>query len=241
MRKYWVQSKAELNDAFPNTNSPVDIYLILYLKCLSRDQLECGNIRVEALILAYDNISHIMITNGALADFSEIQMLLGALLRDLRAKVLMKLKLDPRDPSTFKYNKLQKHLLHKCVHTDAVTLLTSERACTGPGVSPCPVTAGVLLLQMPVLVNLPAIPNKETPARAYATEDIPSTNAEHTIDTKIDNVMKAFEAWTFHQSNVNKPNYRGYQTACAYAIPADTPPLHTPINLSPPSAPMGHT
>jgi len=50
---------------------------------------------------------------------------------------------------------------------------------------------------MPVVVNLPAIPNEETPAQAQATEELPVTKAENPIVTRMDNMMKAVEAWTF--------------------------------------------
>jgi hypothetical protein len=49
---------------------------------------------------------------------------------------------------------------------------------------------------MPVVVNLPAIPQEETPAPAQATEEIPIAKDENTIDRKMDNMMKAFEART---------------------------------------------
>jgi hypothetical protein len=46
---------------------------------------------------------------------------------------------------------------------------------------------------MPVVVNIPAIPNKETPAPAQATEEIPIATAENTIGMKMANRMQAVE------------------------------------------------
>jgi len=92
---------------------------------------------------------------------------------------------------------------------------------------------------MPVVINLPAIPSEETPAPAQVTEEIPIAKADNTIDTKMDNMMKAFEAWTFQMSKANEPGYGGYQTARAYAIQADHPPPHTPMNFPPLNVPMG--
>jgi len=60
---------------------------------------------------------------------------------------------------------------------------------------------------MPVVANLPAIPNEETPAPAQAMEGIRIAKAENTIDTKMDNMMKASEAWTFQLSKANEPRY----------------------------------
>jgi len=71
---------------------------------------------------------------------------------------------------------------------------------------------------MPVVANLPAIPNEETPAPAHAMEEIPIAEDENIIDKKMENIMKAFEAWTFQLSNANEPRYGGYQTARVYAI-----------------------
>jgi len=47
-----------------------------------------------------------MINKGAVAEYSEVEMSLGALPRDLRAKALLKLKLDSRDPWTFTHDEL---------------------------------------------------------------------------------------------------------------------------------------
>jgi hypothetical protein len=74
---------------------------------------------------------------------------------------------------------------------------------------------------MPEVLNLLAIPNKDTPEPAQATEEIPITWSENTIDPKMDNMMGAFEAWTVHLSNANQPRNGGYQTAMAYAIQHD--------------------
>ena len=206
---------------------------------LCRDQLERGNVGLKAFTLAYDNISCIRINKGALAEYSQVEMLLGALPRDLRAKAVMKLNLDPRDPSTFKYDKFPKHVLDKGATADALALQDLEGACTAPGVSPYSIPAGVPLLQMPVVANLPAIPIEVTPAPSQAMEGIPIAKAENTIDTKMDDMMKPFEARTVRLSKANEPRFGGYQTARVYAIQADHPPTHTPMNFPPPNAPAG--
>jgi len=237
--KHWVQLKEELNDVFPHADSRVFMYTRSYLERLCQDQLECGDVGLKASILTYDNISRIMISKGDLAEYSQVEMLLGALQRDLRTKAVMKLELDPRDPLTFKYDKLRKHVINKCATADALTLLDSDGARAVPGVSSYSIPAGVPLPQMPVLVNLPAIPNEETPAPMLATEEIPIAKAENMIDSKMDNMMKAFEAWTFQLSKANEPKYGGYQTARVYAIQAYHPPPHTPMNFPTPNVPTG--
>jgi hypothetical protein len=45
-----------------------------------------------------------MIEKVALAKYSQVEMLLGALPRHLRAKAVMQLALDSRNPLTFSYN-----------------------------------------------------------------------------------------------------------------------------------------
>jgi hypothetical protein len=153
LKKDWELLKEELKDAFRHADSRVYMYTRSYLERLCKDQRERGNVGLKAFILAYDNISRIMIDKGALAEYSQVEMLLGALPRNLRAKAVMKLELDPRDPSTFKYDKLRKHVLDKCVTADALALLDSEGARTAPGVSPYSVPAGVPHPQMPVVIN----------------------------------------------------------------------------------------
>jgi soluble lytic murein transglycosylase-like protein len=151
-----------------------------------------------------------MISKGAFAEYSEVEMLLGALPRDLRAKAVMKLELVRRDPSMFKYNKLRKHVIGKCATPDALALLDSDGACTVPGVSRYSVPAAVPLLRMAVVVNLAAIPKEETTAPVQATAEIPIAKAEYTIDTKMDNMMKPFDASTFQLCKANEPRYGGY-------------------------------
>jgi len=180
-----------------------------------------------------------MINKGAVAEYSEVEMSLGALPRDLRAKALLKLELDSRDPWTFTHDELWNCVFHICVTANVVALLDLERAFEVLGVSPYSISTGVVLPQMPVEVNLPASPSEETLAPAQATEKIPITKAKDTIHIKMDNFMKAFVAWTFQMSNVNEPRYGGYNTARAYPIQDDHPPSHTAMNYPPPNTPMG--
>jgi hypothetical protein len=55
----------------------------------------------QDIILAYNHISRMMITNGVLAEYTELRMLLEALPRDLGANAVLKPELDPPNPSTF--------------------------------------------------------------------------------------------------------------------------------------------
>jgi hypothetical protein len=85
---------------------------------------------------------------------------------------------------------------------------------------------------MPVVVKFPVIPNEETPAPVQATEDILMAKAKNMIDTKMVDMIKAFEASLLQLSKANMPRYGGYQTARVYAIKAIHPPRHTPMNCS---------
>jgi len=62
---------------------------------------------------------------------------------------------------------------------------------------------------MPVVINLPAIPSEETPAPAQGTKEIPIAKADYTIDTKMDNTMKAFDGWILQMSKTNAYGYIG--------------------------------
>jgi hypothetical protein len=239
LTKHWVELKVDLKDALRHADSRVYMYMRSYIERLCQGQLEGGHITLKPFILAYDNISRNMITKGALAEYSQVEMLLEALPRDLSVKAVIKLELDLRDHSMFKYDKLRKYVLDKCATADALGLLDSEGASTVPGVSLYSIPGGVPLTQMPVVVNLPAIPTEETPAPTQAMEEIPIPKAENTINTKMEHMVKAFEAWTFQLRKANEPRYGGYQTARVYAIQADHPPPHTPMNFPPPKAPTG--
>jgi hypothetical protein len=154
LTKDWVQLKAELKDAFRHTDSGVYMYMRSYLEGVCWDQLENGNVGLTAFILADDNISRIMTSKGTLAEYSQEEMFLGALPRDMRAKVVITLELDPRYTSTFNYHKLRKHVFVKCAIADAHTLLDSEGARTARAVYPYSIQAGVRLPQI-VLATVP--------------------------------------------------------------------------------------
>jgi len=239
LRQDWVQWNEELKDTFRHADSWVYMHTTSYLKRLCRDQLGCGNISLNAVIFAHDLMRRNMIKTGALAEYSQVEMFLGDLPRDFRAKVVMILEQDPRDPSTFKYDTLRKPVLGKCATADALAIRASQGAQTAPGFSPYSITAGVPLPQLPVVVNLLAIPNEETLAPVQATEEIPIAKAENTIDMKMDNMWKAFNASTFQRSKADEPRFGHYQTAMTYTIEADHAPPHAPVNIPPPNAPTG--
>jgi hypothetical protein len=154
--------KQELKDTFRHADCLLYVYTMSNLERLCREQLESGIVGVKAFILTYDNVSCIMLRTGALAEYSQVEIFLGAHPRDVRAKALMKVELEPRDPSTFAHDQLQKHVLDKWAMADALAVGDSETVHTAAGVSPYIIPAGVRRPQMPVVVNLPAIPNDET-------------------------------------------------------------------------------
>lgn len=124
-------------------------------------------------------------------------MVLGTRPQDFRAKPVIKLDLDPRESSSFKYNEHSNYILEKCVTAQALVPCDLDGAITEPGVSPYSIPGAVPLQQMAVVVNLQAIPSKETPPPAHATEEISIANAKNTFDMTRNNWMKGFEVWTF--------------------------------------------
>jgi hypothetical protein len=74
---------------------------------------------------------------------------------------------------------------------------------------------------------------------AEATEEIPIAKAKNTIDTKMDNMIMAIEAWSVQLSKENEPRLRGYRPARVCTIHADHQRPNTPINFLPPNAPTG--
>ena len=119
--------------------------------------------------------------------------------------------------------------------------LASEQACMAPGGSPSSIPDCVQLPKIAVAVMHLLMIWDETPAPESPMETIPNSNTDNGLDMVIDNKMKALEAWTIQLSKANEPRYRGYQPARAYAIQATHPPLHTPMNFLPHTAPMGPT
>jgi len=211
----WELLEEKLNDALRHADSRIYTYMIIYLEWLCKDQLERRNVGLKARIFTYNNISHITINQGALAKYSQPEMLLWALWRELGAKVVMKLEQYPRDPTMFKYDGCRDYAPNKCVISHALQQRDSEGAHMAPEVSHYSTPAGVPLPQIPVVVNLPAIPIENTTEAVDAMEQIPITEAENTIDIKIDNLMKAFMGWAFQMIKANEPRYAGYQTARA--------------------------
>ena len=126
LTKDWEQLKEELENAFRHADNRVYMYTRSYLERLCKDQRERGNSGLKAFDLVYDNISCIMLNKGALPEYSQVEMLLGTLPQNLSANAVTKLKLVPTDPSTFKYDKLRRHILDKCVTANALSVLDSQ-------------------------------------------------------------------------------------------------------------------
>jgi len=82
------------------------MYTRLYMERLWKDQMHRGIFGMKVCIMTYDKFSRIMIKKGALAEYSQVELLLVAIPRDVRAKAVMELELDPRDPLTFTYDQL---------------------------------------------------------------------------------------------------------------------------------------
>jgi hypothetical protein len=118
-----------------------------------------------------------------LAKDSQMEMLHGALPRNLRATGVIILQQHPTDHSPFKYKQLCEHVFDKCVTADALTLLVSAGARTGLGVSPYSIAAGVSPRQLPLVIIFPTIPITETPAPEQPMEEIPIAIGEDTINT----------------------------------------------------------
>lgn len=174
-----------------------------------------------------------------MAEYSQVEMLLAALPSELRVQVVLPLELDIREPSTFNYNKLRKHVHKKCVTPAALTLRDAEGAITTLRFSRSSIPAGFLLPKMPVVVNLSVLPSEATQAPAQATKKHPIPKVRNTIDMTIDKMTTAFEGWTILMSKANEPINGGHQTARAYPIPADHALPHSPMDIPPPKAPTG--
>jgi hypothetical protein len=108
-----------------------------------------------------------------------------------------------------------------------------------PAVSAYSISAGVVLPQMPVVVNLQEINTAETQSPAQAREEIPITKAENSIVTKMESMIQAFKAWDFLLRTANDTRFGCYQTARADAIRADPSPLHKGINFTALTEPRG--
>jgi len=194
LKNNWELLEEDVKDTFSHGNGRVQITTRLYQEWLCKDWLKQEIICLKALLVANDNISCIMIEKVALAKYSQVEMLLGALPGHLRAKAVMKLELDPRNPLTFSYNKLRKSVHNKYWFINANAFINVEGACTAPVVCLSLLPAGVLLHQMPVVVNLVANSNKVTPVPVHATEAIAFTKAESIINVNMDIMTNAFKA-----------------------------------------------
>jgi len=74
------------------------------MEWLSNNQMEQGNVRLKASIFGYDNTSCNIIDMGALAEYSQEEVLLEPLRIDWWAKAGMRPDLDPKDPMMYIYN-----------------------------------------------------------------------------------------------------------------------------------------
>lgn len=102
-----------------------------------------------------------------------------------------------------------------------------------PEVSHHSVPAGVLILLMAVMVNLPAVSNEENLAPVQAPEHININKVINTLNTKMPKLTKPFDCWNLELSKLNEPRSRGYRNARVYTIQTDHPPAHTPMHHPP--------
>jgi len=124
----------------------------------------------------------------------------------------MKLNLYPGDSLPFKYNNVRNHVVGICATADALPRLDLKVTRAAPSVSLYSIPAGVLLTQMLEVVNLLSIPSEETLVLAQPKEEISIAKSNNTVDRKMGDMMKAFEAWARRLSTANDCGYGGYQT-----------------------------
>jgi hypothetical protein len=195
----------------------------MYLERLCKDQHKRGNVGLKAFILANDNISRAMATNGTLYKFALVETLLGALSKDRKAKAIVKIKLDPWEHETFNYDSLHKYIHDKCLTAAALALLEANTTHTTLGVLAYSIPTGVPLPQMPSVTSTSPENEQSTDVTTTVTT-VPSTETtatetlKETIDTTMNSMMKAFEAWTFQLTKATnpRPQYTGYQKARAH-------------------------
>jgi hypothetical protein len=138
-----------------------------------------------------------------LAEYLLVEMLPEALSGIVKAKVVMQLESHPRDPSMFKYNKLPKHILCKCVTPNSLPLLDPEGAHPALGVSSYSVSVAVPLPQRPVVVNFPAMSNKQLLGSVQATDD----RKDRYLD--IDHKGGVCQCWSMPGLSVGKGSREG--------------------------------
>lgn len=183
------------------------------LEPLGRDPPEFINVQLNARILPHDNISPSMITKRAVAEDSQVAMLLRALQGDLCANAVMKIEQDRRVPVTFQFDKLQKHILSKCATLDALAILDLNGSHTAPAVSPYSIEAAITLLQIPVVVILQRIVDETTPVVGPLPGRLSHCYSQNTINRKMSNMIEDVDTST---CNITKPNelcYSCYKTA----------------------------
>jgi hypothetical protein len=91
LKKDLMQFKEEVKDTFRHTDSQVYMHTDSHLEQVCRETQDQWNVSLKAIILAYENISHIIIHKGVFVDYSLVSMLFGGLRRDSTAKVVIKL------------------------------------------------------------------------------------------------------------------------------------------------------
>jgi len=148
------------------------MYIWSYYIHLCKGELECDTVSLKACILTYKNMSHILINKGAMAEYSQLEILLATLQRDGSGNFLIKLEEDPRPPSRWEYNTLWKQYLDSFLTTNTLAIMHSGWVCTVPGDSPYSVPAGVSLTPIALGVHILAVSNEDSPALEQSTEKI---------------------------------------------------------------------
>ena len=111
LRKDLEKLKKKLQDSFRRRDSQVTMDSALFLEWVYKVKIEGVKASLKGSILTCNNISSVIINKGALAKYSLLEMLLGALSRQLGAKVLIQQYSKSREPSTINYDALRKDIL----------------------------------------------------------------------------------------------------------------------------------
>lgn len=85
-----------------------------------------GNDSWKAIIITNDNVSCIMINQGAWMVYWKVELLYKVLPRDLRASAVLMLGLDHSDHTIISDENFWNHELNKCVTVDALHFVRTD-------------------------------------------------------------------------------------------------------------------
>ncbi|KAF8241364.1 hypothetical protein K440DRAFT_643860, partial [Wilcoxina mikolae CBS 423.85] len=172
----WAALKKEMLDVFRYSDSRPDslVYTRQYLEQLSAtfsDQTES----LKSFLRTYDHISGVVTERGMMCEYERTEMLLHALPKLLWRKAISKLGINPLEPHTFNYCRLNGWLDARCSAAEALAMFEFLASPTSTVTAPSELTTSPAPMALAPMASKSSAATEMTPSTSPALTTSAST------------------------------------------------------------------